>query len=171
MKEFEDYRDFLSSLPARDEYDPGDLLVPDLLIAEEGPLRMFYAPFDWVNESARLIIMGITPGWTQMELACRAAREALSQGRTTDEVCRVAKQQASFAGSMRANLLKMLDALGVPKLLRIESSAALFGGVALLLHTGSVVRYPVFVESRNYTGSNPKPLGQTHLNSVTTKSR
>ena len=157
MNVFDKYRNFFSSLPARDEYDPGDLLVPDLLMANEGGLRMFYAPFDWVNESARLVILGITPGWTQMELACRTARSALSEGKTTEEVCRIAKQQASFAGSMRSNLIRMLDIIGVPGLLQIESTADLFGRASHLLHTGSAMRYPIFIGSRNYTGSNPSP--------------
>jgi hypothetical protein len=116
MNVFDNYRSFVSALPMCDRYEPGDLLVPDLLMASEGELRMFYAPFDWVNESARLIILGITPGWTQMEVACRTAR-VLSEGRATDEVCRIAKQQASFTGLMRSNLVRMLDALEVPSLL------------------------------------------------------
>jgi hypothetical protein len=132
-------------------------------MAEEGDLRMFYAPFDWANESARLIILGITPGWTQMELACRTARVALLEGRTADEVCRTAKQQASFAGSMRSNLIRMLDTLGVPNLLNVESTADLFGRASRLLHTGSAMRYPIFVGSRNYTGSNPPPAKSRFL--------
>ena len=151
------YQGFLSSLPASDQYELGDLLVPGLLMAEEGQLRMFYSPFDWVNESARLIILGITPGWTQMELACRTARAALSAGKTMAEACQIAKQRASFAGSMRTNLIRMLDTLGLPSLLQIDSSADLFGRASHLLHTGSALRYPIFVGSKNYTGSNPAP--------------
>jgi hypothetical protein len=113
----------------------------DLLMAEEGDLRMFYAPLDSVNESARLIILGITPGWTQMELACRTARAALFAGKAMVEACLVAKQKASFAGSMRANLIRMLDTLGLPSLLQIESTIDLFGSAAHLLHAGSALRY------------------------------
>jgi len=149
------YSAFLSALPVREAYDSADLLVSDILIAEEGALRMFYAPFDWINPSARIIILGITPGWTQMELAYRTARVALAAGRTLDEACRLAKQQASFAGSMRSNLVRMLDRLGLPGLLRIGSSGDLFGQAASLLHTSSAIRYPTFVQSANYTGSNP----------------
>ena len=138
-------------------YDPVDLLVPDLLMAEEGELRMFYGPFDWINGSANLMILGIIPGWTQMELACRTARAALSDRKPVDEVCRLAKLQASFAGVMRLNLVRMLDTLGVPKLLEIESTADLFSRASHLLQTGSAFRYPIFVGSRNYAGANPAP--------------
>jgi hypothetical protein len=155
MDPFEKHRGFLTSLPPRGQYDQADLLVPDLLIAAEGSLRMFYSPFDWINRSARLVILGITPGWTQMELACRTVRVVLAEGQSSEYACRVAKQRASFAGSMRSNLVRMLDMLGLPGLLGIESSVDLFGKASHLLHTSSAIRYPVFVGVKNYTGSNP----------------
>ncbi len=155
MDTFERHRAFLTALPGRAQYDRSDLLVPDLLIAEEGSLRMFYSPFGWINRSARLVILGITPGWTQMELACRTVREVLAEGRSTEDAFRVAKQRASFAGPMRRNLVRMLDMLGLPGLLGIESSLDLFGTASNLLHTSSAIRYPVFVGVKNYTGSNP----------------
>ena len=63
---FSRYQGFLTSLPVRKKYEHSDLLVSDLLLAEEGRLRVFYAPLDWANANARVIILGITPGWTQM---------------------------------------------------------------------------------------------------------
>lgn len=149
------YSTFLSELPLREKYDSNDLLVSDLLIGQAGSLRIFYAPFDWINPAARIVILGITPGWTQMEMACRTARGELAAGRTLDDACRLAKQHASFAGSMRNNLVRMLDALGLPALFQIGSSGDLFGEASSLLHTSSAIRYPTFVESANYTGSNP----------------
>jgi hypothetical protein len=157
METFQRHRRFLSSLPTRDEYQPNELLVPELLLATEGNLRMFYAPSDWLNSAAKVIIMGITPGWTQMEIACRTARNALSEGKSDDEASRLAKMQACFAGTMRTNLIGMLDSLGLPQQLGMESSADLFGKGCDLLHATSAIRYPVFMGSRNYTGSNPAP--------------
>jgi hypothetical protein len=66
---FDSYQGFLSSLSVRERYEHVELLVPDLFIAEEGRLRVFYAPFDWVNAHAQVIILGLCPGWTQMEIA------------------------------------------------------------------------------------------------------
>jgi len=149
------YSAFLSTLPPRQRYESADLLVSELFIAQEGALRMFYAPFDWINPSARIVILGITPGWTQMEIGCRTARTALAEGKNLELAGRLAKQQASFAGSMRSNLVRMLDALGLPALLQIGSSGDLFGHASSLLHTSSAIRYPTFVQSANYTGSNP----------------
>jgi hypothetical protein len=93
-----------------------------------------------------------------MEIVHRSARQDLLDGLAPSEVLRRAKQEASFAGSMRKNLKPMLDALELPAYLGIESTATLFGEDHPLLHTTSAIRYPVFVKGRNYTGHGPKPL-------------
>ena len=69
-----------------------------------------------------------------------------------------AKQAAAFAGSMRTNLLQMLDELGVPRRLGLDSASDLFGCGWDLIHTTSILRYPVFLGDmeRNYTGHNPR---------------
>ncbi|MCD8508765.1 MAG: hypothetical protein LRY73_01930 [Bacillus sp. (in: Bacteria)] len=71
-----------------------------------------------------------------------------------------AKNHASFGGSvMRKNLIDMLDGIGLPTFLQIDSSEQLFHEKSDLLHTTSVLRYPVFVDGENYSGSTPKMLG------------
>lgn len=40
-----------------------------LLIDREGNLSVYYAPFEYVNPAARVVIVGITPGRTQMRNA------------------------------------------------------------------------------------------------------
>jgi hypothetical protein len=160
---FSNYQGFLASLPVREKYEQWDLLVSNFLIEEEKRLRVFYAPFDSVNPKARVIILGITPGWTQMEIAYREARRVLASGGSAEDACRCAKSQASFAGAMRANLVRMLDALHLPALLEIRSSSELFGVAHPLLHTASAFRYPVFVGNRNYTGANPRPVDSPFL--------
>jgi len=154
---FSAYSGFFASLPERPKYEREDLLVPQLLVESDDRFRVFYSPFDWFNPSARVIILGITPGWTQMELACRAAREAILSGATPDEVCRAAKMHGSFAGPMRSNLVKMLDGIGLHTALDLESSARLFDAPRHLLHTASAIRYPVFKGNNNYTGNGPRP--------------
>jgi hypothetical protein len=79
------------------------------------------------------------------------------------EVCQRAKQRASFAGSMRKHLTAMLDGLGLPSLLGIASSESLFSEDRGLLHTSSAIRYPVFVQGRNYTGHSPRILDTPSL--------
>jgi hypothetical protein len=119
---------------------------------------VYYAPFDYVNQDAKVAVVSITPGWTQMEIAYRSASQDLREGLASGEVCRRAKRRASFAGSMRKNLISMLDDLGLPSCLGIESTESLFAEHNSLLHTTSTVRYPVFVEGHNYTGHSPKLL-------------
>jgi hypothetical protein len=152
---FQRYAPFIAVLPERERYDKEDLFIPDLLLHHEGRLEIYYAPFDYVNEKARVVLLGITPGWMQMEIAHREARRALLTGLSTTEVCRHAKTRASFAGSMRGNLVSMLDGLGLPRLLGVPSGESLFGEHRPLIHTTSAIRYPVFVNGRNYTGHGP----------------
>ena len=45
----------------------GDALAAELLMASSGPISVYYAPFDWVNPAARVVIVGITPGRKQAE--------------------------------------------------------------------------------------------------------
>ena len=48
-----------------------------LLMERSGPLDIFYAPFDYLNRDAKIVIIGITPGLQQMTNAIRAARTEL----------------------------------------------------------------------------------------------
>ena len=48
---------------------------PTLLLGAQGPLSIYYAPFDALNPQARVVLVGITPGRTQ---ANNALAEALA---------------------------------------------------------------------------------------------
>jgi len=43
-------------------------------------LVTYYAPFGHINEQARLVVVGITPGQQQMRLALKVARDLLRSG-------------------------------------------------------------------------------------------
>lgn len=133
-----------------------------LLLADEGRLSVCYAPFDDFNPDARIVIVGITPGMTQMVNALREARNQLRQGADAATCLRAAKRTGAFSGSMREPLIRLLDHVGVATHLGLASCAELFGGAAHLLQTASVLRYPVFVDGENYNGS-PKLLSQPLL--------
>src|SRR5690349_22088636 len=151
----DEFAELIRVLPERPLYSRSDLLTPQFKLAEENRLAVYYAPFGSMRPAAKLAIIGVTPGWTQMEIAYRIARRELLAGRSPEEAYREAKRQASFGGSMRRLLVGMLDDLAVPKLLVLRSSHDLFEGASELLHTTSAIRYPVFVGGRNYTGSTP----------------
>lgn len=152
----ETYKEAILSLPMDRSLHKEDLLTRKFLMAENGEMKMYYAPHnEYINCSAKIMIVGLTPGWTQMRTAMETARAGLTENLPIEEVCRRAKEAASFAGSMRSNLTRMLDALDLPQVLEIPDSNGLFGEHRRLLHTTSVLRYPVFVEQRNYSGTRP----------------
>lgn len=66
---------------------------------------------------------------------------------------------------MRKNLIEMLDELNLNKKLHIDSCLELFEKRDLLLHTTSMIPYPVFIKDKNYTGFSPKILDSGILNS------
>ena len=140
-----------------------DVLPLSFTLHREGRLRVAWAPFDYVNRSARIALVGITPGWQQTKIAYEEAYKALGEGRSYVTASRRAKARASFAGTMRKNLVSMLDEIGVARALGIESTAELFGPHRRYLHTTSALRYPVFIDGGNYTGHSPKPLSNDYL--------
>lgn len=124
-----------------------------LLLDRDENLEVWYAPFDYVNQSARVVLVGITPGRQQMALALAEASRALRAGATELEASKRAKGTASFGGPMRSNLIAMLDHIDLHGALGIQSCADLFGKRADLIHYTSALRYPVFVDGGNYSGT------------------
>src|ERR1700749_3312913 len=76
-----------------------------LSIFAENRLSIFYAPFEWVQPNARVIIAGITPGMQQASDALIEAWRQIKSGKETNDVLRAAKVYASFSGPMRSNLI------------------------------------------------------------------
>ncbi len=144
-----------------------DSVPREFILHAEGSLRVVWAPFDHINRLARVAIVGITPGWQQTEIAYAAAREALDRQQDYGSACEVAKAQASFAGVMRRNLIRMLDDIGVNRMLEVDTTEALFASPHADLHTTSALRYPVFKSGENYTGYAPDPLRNAYLRSMT----
>ena len=139
------------------ELGRAELLTEECLLEEEGPLRVYWIPFERLNRAARIAIIGLTPGWYQMRQAFSAARDAFRAG-AIDElgVLDHVARQAGFAGATRTNMVGMLDAIGLADALGIRTSAELFGQRDDLIHGTSALRYPVFVDGENYRGANPR---------------
>lgn len=49
-------------------------------LGQDGKYKLQYTPFEHVNREARLVIVGITPGNNQLDLAYRKAQELLLAG-------------------------------------------------------------------------------------------
>ena len=118
----------------------------NFLISRDKNIEIYYAPFDYINSKAKIMIVGITPGFQQM----LQGFEVINKGGSLKEV----KDQSSFKGSMRNGLIKYLDELKVNNILKINSSESLFDKDSKYLHTTSLVKYPVFDKGNNYSGAN-----------------
>ena len=118
----------------------------EFLIKKDGNIEIYYAPFDYINTKAKIVIVGITPGLQQM----LQSYEVINQGKSLKEV----KDLSSFKGSMRTGLIKYLDELKINDILKIKSCESLFNKNSRYLHTTSLVKYPVFDKGKNYSGAN-----------------
>lgn len=134
----------------------GDPLDPSLLVDKEGDLCVQYAPVEWVNPEARVVLVGITPGRVQAANALTEAKTAMLGGASEEEVLRRAKATGAFSGAMRPNLVALLNCIGLHKWLGVASCGELFGSSGHLVQTASVLQFPVFVGGENYNGT-PDP--------------
>jgi hypothetical protein len=152
------YRARIERLPARVERR--DILRPSFLLGTDGRLAAYYAPFGGaVNRNAQIVLVGITPGWTQTKEAYETCRRVLRCGGSERRALAEAKAQASFKG-MRTKICRWLDELGVDKWLELDSTDELFDTSRDRLQTTSLIRYPVFVgeEGGDYGGAGKIPI-------------
>jgi hypothetical protein len=142
-----------------------------LTLSHDGALTINWTPFDHINTSARIVLVGITPGRQQAVNALAEARRQLLKGADLAMTAAAAKSTASFSGAMRGNLVSQLDHVGINRFLGIQTCASLFGVDysatiwmrsfqpdcraavdANLVHYTSALRHPVFVGGENYSG-------------------
>jgi len=137
---------YLNQIKALKKINKSIVTNNKFLINKEGNIKIYYAPFDYINSKAKIMIVGITPGLQQM----LQSFQVINDGKSLKEV----KDLSSFKGSMRTTLIKYLDELKVNKKLKIKSCESLFNKNSKHLHTTSLVKYPVFDKGKNYSGSN-----------------
>lgn len=138
------YLPAIEKLPKGEPLTKDQLMTEEFLISQGGDLDIYYAPHnEYINNDAKIVIVGITPGWSQMRIAFESFMKGLA---------------ASFSGGMRRNLISMLDQCGLHEALHIDGSDTLFERNRPLLHTTSVLKYPVFFRGNNYTGHQPDLL-------------
>lgn len=137
------------------------LLDPAFSPGIEGDLGQFYAPFDWINDKAGNVLVGITPGKHQAGKALTTLRHALLEGLSAEEAASRAKQAASFDGGMRQIATKLMDRFRLHTLFGLSSCSDLFGPAAHRVHYTSILRRPVLTRKgaawQNYSGS-PAPM-------------
>ncbi len=149
------YIDKINNLPS--QLNKEDILNYDFFLEEENKLKVYYAPHnEYVNKKAKILIVGICPGWTQTEIAFKSVKDDLESNLDIENILKNCKMTARFAGSMRNNLINMLEELLISAYLKIDSVRDLFNSDCELLHTTSLIPYPVFINGRNYTGHTPE---------------
>ncbi|MVX66177.1 hypothetical protein GKZ28_21090 [Clostridium chromiireducens] len=159
-----DYKDKIMKLPFKDKYSKEEILISDLLIEKDGDIEIYYSPHnEYINSTARVFIVGITPGFQQMSTAISVARCELESFDDIEKIQYKCKQAARFSGSLRNNLISMLDDVELNKHLRIDSCSELFEDKDYLLHTVSLIPYSVFVKGQNYSGHTPKLIRSEFL--------
>ncbi len=111
-RSFEEFRGAIACSPLSSSIDRKLLDAEPFVLGRAGRLTVVYAPFDYINRSARVVLVGVTPGWTQMHSSYVEARSGIEEGKDTDAILRRVKRVAAFSGSLRTNLVSMLDGIG-----------------------------------------------------------
>lgn len=159
-----DYAEIIKKLPLKDKYTKEELLIEDLLIDKEKNIEIYYAPHnEYINPKAKVLIVGITPGFIQMSTAIAAARKELENNDNIEEIQYKCKVAGRFSGSLRKNIISMLDEIKLNEVFNLDSCSELFAENDYLMHTVSLIPYPVFVKKQNYTGHTPKLLKSDFL--------
>lgn len=125
---------------------------------EKKKIDIYYAPFEYVNRDAKVVIVGITPGLFQMKQSYTTVWNNRDTQISDEKLLHEVKKQSSFQGPMRKNLITMLDELQMHAHLGIASTSYLFDTYTHLVQTNSVIKYPVFYRGKNYNGSTPNMI-------------
>lgn len=121
---------------------------------ENGLAEYYSAHTDYMDPEARVVFIGICPGFEQMKLSFQLVKE--KTGRPEKEILRDAKIRARFGKSMRQNLIGLADRTVLPGILGISSCAELFDPDCRLMDNTALLPYPVFRNGKNYTGHVPR---------------
>ena len=147
------YKEKIMDLKKVNKYS---VLNEQFSLYNDSDLQIYYAPHnEYINERAKILIVGITPGWSQTQRAYQTAKDGLEMHDTDENICFQCKLESRFAGTMRRNLITMLDELNLQVRLKLTSCADLFNSDNDLLHTTSLIKYPCFYKGKNYSGHVP----------------
>lgn len=156
--QFSDFAHTIQAHPTQSLCD-NDLLK----IGQSGHLTSYYAPFDAINFTAKVVFVGICPGKSQWQQALNRAKVAQDTGLEILELLQTVKFDSAFYGPMRRNIVQMLDYVELNKKLGICSTQSLFEQHQHLVHMTSVLRHCILNKGQNYNGSTPNILKNDFL--------
>lgn len=164
IKNIREYIDLVRKLPLKNKYTKEELLINDFLIESKNNIEIYYAPHnEYINYKAKILIVGITPGFQQMNDSIAMARKCIEIDENLESIKYKCKVAGRFSGSLRNNIISMLDEIGLNSIIKIESSSELFKEKDYLLHTISLIPYPVFVNGKNFSGHTPRLIKSDFL--------
>ena len=129
------FNKFINDILELNTFEKKDILNEKFLLIKEKNMEIYYAPHnEIINDNAKIFIIGITPGWTQTKIAYETAYKLLLNNMSIQTIKKECKKNSRFAGSMRKNLIEMLDELNLNKKLNINSCSELFDEHDIMLH-------------------------------------
>lgn len=158
---FRTYAPIINALTAADVRDDV-VLRQRLQITASGDFQVCYTPFEHVDQRAKVVLVGLTPGMTQLRNGVLALKQQLQLGADATAALAATKRAGAFSGTIRPNLVALLDAINLNRRLGLRSCGELFEQRADLVHTTSVLRNAVFYRGENYSG-NPRLVRQPFL--------
>ncbi len=164
LPHLKDYYEKIKELPLKTAYKREELIIPEFLVEAEKEIGLYYCTHnEYVNPKAKVFIVGITPGFTQMSKSISTARACIEENKSLEEIVYLCKKEGRLAGTLRKNVMDMLEALELPKGLGTQNAKALFDEREDLLHTTSMIPFAAFVKGKNYTGHSPQLLKNDFL--------
>lgn len=151
--------EYMERIKNLEKFEKEDILNEKFILEHSQNIKIYYAPHnEFINKKAKILVVGITPGWTQTQIAYKTANQGLRNGMVLKDILMQCKYNSRFSGSMRRNLIEMLDETGLNKKFYLKSCSEMFNENNDLMHTTSLIKYPVFINEKNYNGHNPDIL-------------
>jgi len=155
--DIEHYYSNILKLPLKESYNKDELLTKDFLIEKQENMEIYYCTHnEYINPNGKIFIIGITPGFQQMNRSIVVARKCLEENRPLSEIPYICKREVRFYGILRKNIADMLDQLQLNKVLGIERCMELFEDKDYLIHTTSLIPHAVFVDGKIITDTSLK---------------
>ncbi len=145
---------FSKFAPIIERLGPHGFDSPELIIESAGGYSLRYIPFEYVNPHARLVLVGITPGNTQLKIAYERAQALLIDRVPESDILAEVKKLGAFGGpAVRPNLLRMLRHFRFDHILGIDDLETLWDVHSDLLYATSVVPQAAFHRGDMFKGS------------------
>ena len=70
------FKEYLDKIAQLTNFEKEDILNRKFLLEDDTNIKIYYAPHnEFINKQAKILIVGITPGWTQTQIAYKTANQ------------------------------------------------------------------------------------------------